>query len=76
MVYIFQPWMLPFAIFIIFISNAKKISSGVVIDMIKDTNENEDYIDNDISSDEMDEDDEVMNEEGVKDKTSIKLGFA
>ena len=64
--------MLPFAIFIIFISNAKKISSGVVIDMIKDTNENEDYIDNDISSDEMDEDDEVMNEEGVKDKTSIK----
>ena len=72
MVYIFQPYMLPFAIFIIFISNAKKISSGVVIDMIKDTNENEDYMDNDISSDEMDEDGEVMNEEGVKDKTSIK----
>ena len=72
MVYIFKPWMLPFAIFIIFISNAKKISSGVVIDMINDTNENEDNIDNDISSDEMDEDDEGMNEEGVKDKTSIK----
>ena len=71
-VYIFQPWMLPFAIFIIFISNAKKISSGVVIDMIKETNEKEDNIDNYISSDEMDEDDEVMNDEGVKDKTSIK----
>ena len=70
-VYIFQPWMLIFAILVCFLCNAKKTSSSVKLND-KNYNHLEDDVYDDVSSDEMDEVEVSPTEEQTKEKTSIK----